>query len=99
MSRVTIVIAAAMFLAMQLIGGAHFHSPPGVNRFASATQPVSPEQCPICLHHSNSTPTLASALPFVEPLCLVVALKLEPERSVALEVRFALFGRAPPATV
>ncbi|HUA35617.1 MAG TPA: hypothetical protein VMA09_18550 [Candidatus Binataceae bacterium] len=99
LNHITIVLAAAMFLAMQLIGGAHFHSPPEINHFASASQASSADQCPICLHHSNSTPALGSALPFAVPLCLVAALKLDPQRTVALEIRFALFGRAPPATV
>jgi hypothetical protein len=92
-------LAALIFITTQMVSAAHYHSPPDLNHFGAATQAASADQCPICLHQSNSMPALASALPFVAPLSLVSALRLAPERTVALEIRFALFGRAPPATV
>jgi hypothetical protein len=99
MNRAATVLAMTLFLAMQLIGAAHYHSPPDVNHLAASTRAAAADQCPICLHHSQTTPALAAASRFVEPRCFVTDVRREPARAVALEVRFALFGRAPPATV
>ncbi len=98
-NRTTMMVGALFFVVAQLIGAAHYHSPPDVNHFAAAGHITSADNCPICLHHSNSTPAVAAAPMFAEPRCLHAALALEPERTVALEIRFALFGRAPPAAV
>jgi hypothetical protein len=98
-NRAIMMVAALFFVVAQLIGAAHYHSPPGVNHLAAAGHITSSDSCPICLHHSNSTPAIAAAPTFAEPRCLHAALALEPDRSVALEIRFALFGRAPPAVI
>jgi hypothetical protein len=98
-NRAIMTIAALFFVVAQLIGAAHYHSPPDVNHVAAAGHVTSADACPICLHHSNSTPAAAAAPMFAEPRCFHAALALEPERQVALEIRFALFGRAPPAVI
>lgn len=98
-NRAIMMVAALFFVVAQLIGAAHYHSPPDVNHFATAGHISSADACPICLHHSSSTPAITAAPMFAEPRCLDAALALEPERTVALEIRFALFGRAPPAVI
>jgi hypothetical protein len=98
-NRATMTAAVLFFVVAQLVGAAHYHSPPEVNHFAAAGHITSADNCPICLHHSSSTPAVAAAPMFAEPRCFHAALGLEPARAVALEIRFALFGRAPPAVI
>ena len=97
--RIVAFVALGFLLVVQIAEAGHYHAPREANHFLSASRAAAPDICPICLHHSNATPIIVNASPFVEPLSLVAALRLEPERSVALEIRFALFGRGPPATV
>lgn len=98
-NRAIMMIALLFFIVAQLMGAAHYHPPPDVNHIAAAGQVTPADACPICLHHSTSTPAIAAAPMFAEPRCFHAALALAPERSVALEIRFALFGRAPPAVI
>jgi hypothetical protein len=98
-ARLVAALVIGLFMIDQLISAAHYHSPRDVNHFAAAGHATSADICPICLYHSSLTPAVAAAPMFAEPRCFHAALALEPERTVALEIRFTLFGRAPPAAV
>ena len=97
--RLVTLVALGCFLFVQVAEACHYHAPPDVNHFASPKQLAAVDLCPICLHHSQTNFAVSVASPSLEPRCLVASLRLEPRHSVALEIRFSFFGRAPPAAV
>jgi hypothetical protein len=94
--RLVVTTVIALFAIVQVIGAGHYHSQVSS---ALTSKVVTSHLCPICLHHSHSTPAL-SAMPSSVQLEFIVTAAAHHELHLfAREYRSNLFGRAPPSSV
>lgn len=98
-AQILAAVVIGLFMIDQVIGAGHYHAPPAKNLSISVYKVSAADPCPLCLHHSFSNFAVSIAPRVAEPHLLLTVARLEPGRAVALELRFGLFGRAPPATV